>query len=176
VVLGCASVWTAFPQIETVYLSVAAAETRKIPIYCVSTDAPKVAISFDAAWGADDTETLLSILQSNGIKATFFLCGYWIDKYPDEVKRIFEEGHDVGNHGNTHAHGAQLNLEQNKSEIQGVHDKLKALIGTETFLFRPPYGEYNNTVISAAESLGYYTIQWDVDTLDIKTKKAHSRP
>lgn len=94
------------------------------------------------------------------------MCGYWIDKYPEEVKKIYEAGHDIGNHGNTHAHGAQLTLEQNRQEISGVHNKIKDLLGIEMNLFRPPYGEYNNTVIDAADSLGYYTIQWDVDSHD----------
>jgi len=166
--LAFVSVWAAFPQIESVYLSVAASEKRKIPIYCVQTDSPKVAISFDAAWGADDTDTLLAILKEYNVHATFFLCGYWIDKYPEEVKRIYEQGHDIGNHSNTHAHGAQLSLSQNQAEIQGVTDKVKNLLGIDINLYRAPYGEYNNTVMSAAESLGYYTIQWDIDSLDWK--------
>lgn len=166
--LAVVSVWAAFPQIVTVYSSVAAAEKRKIPIYCVQTDSPKVAISFDAAWGSDDTEKLLEILKENDVKSTFFLCGYWIDKYPNEVRRIFDEGHDIGNHGNTHAHGSKLSLEENKAEIDGVSGKIKNLLGIDINLFRPPYGEYNNTVMAASEELGYYTIQWDVDSLDWK--------
>jgi len=104
------------------------------------------------------------------VKATFFLCGYWVDKYPEEVKQIYENGHDIGNHSNTHAHGAQLSLEQNKNEISKVGEKLNALLGNDITinLYRPPFGEYNNTVIEAAESLNYYVIQWDVDSLDWK--------
>ena len=139
---------------------------RKLPIYCVQTDKPQVAISFDAAWGADDTDTLLAILEEKGVKTTFFLCGYWVEKYPEEVKKIFAAGHDIGNHGDTHAHGAQLTLEQNQKEIRGVHDKVKALLGIDMNLYRPPYGEYNNVVIEAAESLDYYAVQWDCDSKD----------
>ena len=157
---------TAVPSARTVFLADAA--KRKIPIYCVDTEEKKVAVSFDAAWGADDTETLLSILKENDIKATFFLCGFWVDKFPEEVKRIYEEGHDIGNHGNTHAHSTQLSLENNKKEIMGAHLKVKELLGIEMNLFRPPYGEYNNTVLEAAESSGYYTIQWDVDSMETK--------
>lgn len=136
---------------------------RKLPIYSVDTTEKKVAISFDAAWGADDTDTLLQILEDNDVRATFFLCGYWVDKYPDEVVKISSAGHDLGNHGNTHAHGASLSLEQNKSEIMKCHEKIKQVSGVDSKLFRPPFGEYNNTVITAAEESGYYTIQWDVD-------------
>ncbi len=139
---------------------------RKIPIYSVETEQKVVSLSFDAAWGSDDTDLLLKILKDEDVKATFFLCGYWVKKYPDVVKKIAEEGHDIGNHGDTHAHGAQLSKEQNKAEIQGVHDKVKELLGIDINLFRPPYGEYNNTVIEAADELSYYTIQWDVDSWD----------
>lgn len=139
---------------------------KKLPIYSVDTPEKKIAISFDAAWGADDTDTILQILKEDDIKATFFLCGYWVKKYPENVKKIADAGHDIGNHGDTHAHGAKLSLEQNKAELMGVHQKIKDLLGIEMNLFRPPYGEYNNTVIEAADSLNYYTVQWDVDVID----------
>lgn len=139
---------------------------KKHPIYSVETEEKKVSISFDAAWGADDTDTLLSILEEEDVKATFFLCGYWIKKYGDEVKKIYEAGHDIGNHGDTHAHVGKLSKEKTMDEIQGAHDKIKNLLDIEMNLFRPPYGEYNNTVLAAAEELKYYTIQWDVDSHD----------
>lgn len=151
------------PTVTTVFRIVQATK-KKLPVYCVETPDKKIAVSFDAAWGADDTEILLAILNEFDVKATFFICGYWVDKYPNEVKRIYEEGHDIGNHGNTHAHVASLNLEQNKNEIRGAHEKVKNLLGIEMNLFRPPFGEYNNTVLEAADALGYYTIQWDVDS------------
>lgn len=123
-----------------------------------------------SAWGADDTDQLLEILAANDVKATFFLCGYWVTDYPEEVKKIHEAGHEIGNHGDNHAHGASLNLEQNKQEIQGVTDKIYDLIGVTPTLFRPPFGEYNDTVLTAAEQLNYHTIQWDVDTHETKTE------
>lgn len=144
---------------------------KNLPIYSVNTDEKKIAISFDAAWGADDTEDLLKILQDNSVKATFFLCGYWVDKYPNEVKRIFEEGHEIGNHSDTHPHGSQISLEQNKKEILAVHEKIKNLLGIEMNLYRPPFGEYNDTVLQAAKEVGYHTIQWDIETLETKIEK-----
>ncbi len=115
------------------------ASKKKLPIYCVGTDEKKLAISFDAAWGAEDTDTLLKVLKDNDVKATFFLCGYWVDKYPEEVKRIYEAGHTIGNHSNTHPHGNQLSLQKNKEEIMAVHQKVKDLLGFEMNLYRPPY-------------------------------------
>lgn len=155
----------------TIYNDVVAtsASNKKLPIYCVDTQGKKqVAISFDAAWGADDTDTLLDILKRNNVKATFFLCGYWVDKYPEEVKKIYDSGHDIGNHSNTHPHSSKLSLEENKNNIMDCHNKIKNLLNTDSILYRPPFGEYNNTVLTAAEECGYYSIQWDVDSLDWK--------
>jgi peptidoglycan/xylan/chitin deacetylase (PgdA/CDA1 family) len=120
-----------------------------------------------APWGADDTDELLTILKNNDVKATFFLCGYWVDKYPDEVKKIYADGHDIGNHSNTHPHSSQLSLEENKTNIMAAHNKVKALLGIDMTLYRPPFGEYNDTVLNAAKECNYYPIQWDVDTSHI---------
>ncbi len=157
------------PAVVTVFNGYAANE-KALPIYCVDIPDKKVAISFDAAWGADDTDTLLSTLDKHQVKATFFLCGYWVEKYPEEVKKIYAAGHDIGNHGNTHAHGAQLSLEQNKKEIMDAHQKVKDLLGIDMNLYRPPFGEYNNTVIEAAKQCNYHTIQWDIDSHDWMAK------
>lgn len=151
---------------ETVAVSGSA---RKLPIYCVDTlGKPQISISFDAAWGAEDTDTLLEILKNNNVKATFFLCGYWVDKYPEEVKKIYNAGNDIGNHSNTHPHSSQLSLEENKKNIMDCHNKIKALLNIDPILYRPPFGEYNNTVITAAEECGYYPVQWDVDASHVK--------
>ncbi len=155
-------------ELQAQAISAPTESKKSLPIYSVNTEEKKVAISFDAAWGADDTEELLKILADNDVKATFFLCGYWIDEYEDEVKRIYEEGHEIANHSNTHPHGSQLSLEENKNEILEVHNKIKNLLNYEMNLYRAPFGEYNDTVLAAAEELGYYTIQWDIDSLDWK--------
>jgi len=154
------------PVLDVGNIAKSGKEQKKLPIYSVDTTEKKMSISFDAAWGANDTDILLKILADNDVLATFFLCGTWVDKFPEDVKKLAAAGHDIANHGNNHAHVAQLNLEQNKKEIQDCHDKIKAVTGIEANLFRPPYGEYNNTVLAAAEALGYFTVQWDVDSHD----------
>ncbi len=96
------------------------------------------------------------------------MCGYWVDDYPEEVKKIAEAGHDLGNHSSTHPHMSQLTKEQIKEELMTAHEKVKNLTGKEMILFRPPFGEYDNKVIEGATECGYYTVQWDVDSLDWK--------
>jgi polysaccharide deacetylase family sporulation protein PdaB len=141
---------------------------RDLPIYCVQTDKPQIALSFDAAWGNEDTAEILSILEKQDVKVTFFATGGWVESYPDDVKAILAAGHDLGNHSENHKNMSQLSTEEMKSELLTVHDKVKNLTGYDMTLFRPPYGDYSNEVIQTATSLGYYSIQWDVDSLDWK--------
>lgn len=156
------------PATAKVSAILTAANERKLPIYCVETDKKQVSVSFDAAWGADDTDELLRILAENDVKATFFLCAYWVKDYPDEVKKIAEAGHDLGNHSSTHPHMNQLSAEQIAKELADCHQAVKELTGIEMDIFRPPFGEYNNTVIQTSFDNNYYPIQWDVDILDAK--------
>ena len=142
--------------------------SRELPIYCVQTDQKKIALTFDAAWGNEDTADLLSILARNQIHATFFLTGSWVDAYPDDVKAIAAAGHDIGNHSQTHPEMSTLSKEQIRDELMQVHKNVKELTGQNMCFFRPPYGDYNNALIEQAKNCGYYTIQWDVDSLDWK--------
>ncbi len=141
---------------------------RELPIYCVETQEKKIAISFDAAWGNEDTAKILNILQKNNVRATFFMTGGWVESYPDDVKAILAAGHDLGNHSENHKNMSQLSDAEKKEELMKVHQKVQELTGYEMFLFRPPYGDYDNAVVNVAKDCGYYTIQWDVDSLDWK--------
>ena len=146
----------------------AAATKRQLPIYCVQRDQKMVAISFDAAWGNEDTQQLIDILGQYQIKATFFVVGDWVDKYPESVKALHDAGHEVMNHSNTHAHMSKLSREEIIADVEACSDKIEAVTGVRPTLIRPPYGEYNDTVISAIRSIGMEPIQWDVDSLDWK--------
>ena len=160
------------PAANQVSLLLESSAERKLPIYCVQTDEKKIAISFDAAWGADDTDQLLQILADNDVHATFFLCGYWVEKYPEEVQKIAAAGHDLGNHSATHPHMSQISAEEITKELQECHQAVKELTGIDMELFRPPFGEYDNHVIETATANGYFSIQWDVDSLDWMEKGA----
>ena len=137
-----------------------------LPIYNVKTNEKKVALTMNCAWNADDIDKILEILEENNVKITFFMVGDWIEKYPDAVRKIYESGHEIGSHSDTHPHVNNLTYEQNKEEIEKSNDKIEAITGSRTNLYRTPYGEYNATVIKAAQDNGYYTIQWSLDTLD----------
>lgn len=142
--------------------------SRDLPIYSVECNEKKAAITFDCAWGADDIPDILNTLKKENIKATFFLVGQWAEKFPDEVKMMYEGGHDIGNHSYSHLRMGVLDEKKIKEDISQCGDVIKKTTGGSIDLFRAPYGDYNNTVIRAAKSLGYYTIQWDIDSLDWK--------
>ena len=141
---------------------------RELPIYCVETKEPKIALTFDAAWGNEDTQKILEVLKKHDVHVTFFMTGGWVENYPDDVKAILAAGHDLGNHSENHKNMSQLSDAEKKEELMKVHDKVRTLTGYELFLFRPPYGDYDNAVVNVAKDCGYYTIQWDVDSLDWK--------
>ena len=142
------------------------ATERLLPIYCVDRGEEKVcSLTFDAAWDDADTDRLIEILDKYDVKATFFVVGSWVEKYPESVKKFADHGHEIMNHSNTHPHINQLSEQKVKEEIKGCADKIEAVTGVYPTLFRGPYGEYNNTVIQAAESLGHRVLQWDVETL-----------
>ena len=149
-------------------VSILASQNRKLPIYCVKTDKKQIAISFDAAWGNDDTETLIKILKEYNVPATFFVVGAWVDKYPESVKALNDAGHRIENHSNTHPHMPQLSTDQIKNEIESCNTKIKAVTGRCPTLIRVPYGDYDNAVIETVDKLKMFTIQWDVDSLDWK--------
>lgn len=142
--------------------------TRKVPIYNVDTEEKKVAITFDAAWGADKTQGILDILDEFDANATFFLVGFWVDDYPEMTKKIDEAGCEIGTHSNTHPDMAKLDKPTMKSELETSISKIKNITGKDVSLFRAPFGSYNNNLLDSAQELGLKTIQWDVDSLDWK--------
>ena len=144
------------------------ATEKYLPIYNVQTEENKIAFTMNCAWNADDIDSILETLENNDVHITFFMVGDWVDKYPEAVKKINEAGHEIGSHSNTHSHVNKLSAEKNLEEINLSVAKIQKITGQKTNIYRAPYGEYNNTVIKTAEENGYYTIQWNLDTLDYK--------
>ena len=102
------------------------------------------------------------------VKATFFVVGEWVDKYPESVKALHDAGHEIMNHSNTHAHFNSLSTQEIIADVEACNDKIEAVTGVRPTLIRCPYGEYDDHVIAAIRSIGMEPIQWDVDSLDWK--------
>ena len=146
----------------------AAATQRQLPVYSVQRSDKLVALSFDAAWGNEDTQPLIDILRDHGVKTTFFVVGDWVDKYPESVRARAEAGHEVMSHSSHHDHFSALSTEQIRADLTACSEKIEALTGQAPTLFRCPYGEYDDHVIAAVRELGMEPIQWSVDSLDWK--------
>lgn len=158
----------AYPGWFVQSIATVANANRLLPIYSVEREDKVVALSFDAAWGADYTDELLAILERQNVRATFFLVGFWVEKYPALAFSLAEAGHEIGNHSLTHPHMTTLSVAQIEHEISRTHALIAEATGQKARLFRPPFGDYNNRVIETLSSLGYYTIQWSIDSLDWK--------
>lgn len=150
----------------------ASASQRVLPIYSVERDSKAIALSFDAAWGNEDTQLLIDILNQYNVKATFFLVGDWVDRYPESVKQLYDAGMEIGNHSDNHAHFTKLSSEGITADVSACNEKIKAITGAAPTLFRCPYGEYDDHVVSVINGMGMHVIQWDVDSLDWKDLSA----
>lgn len=144
------------------------AATRELPIYSVKRDNKAVSLTFDAAWGNEDTQQLIDILTRYDVKATFFLVGQWVDKYPESVQALFDAGMEIGNHSDDHPHMASLSSAEIEAEVSSCNAKIENVTGVSPTLFRCPYGEYDDEVITTVNGMGMYPIQWNVDSLDWK--------
>lgn len=145
---------------------------RELPIYSVEREEKVVAITFDAAWGTEHTDEILARLAEKNVKATFFLVEFWTKKYPDYVKKIAEAGHAIGTHSATHGHMSKMSEAIIQKELSTSSAAITEITGQPVTLFRPPYGDYNDRLMKTAKSMGLYSIQWDVDSLDWKDLSA----
>ena len=144
--------------------------TRKIPVYAVDVQGEDkvIALTFDAAWGADKTQGILDVMEEYGAKGTFFLVGFWLDKFEDETKAIAEAGLDIGNHSKNHLNMPKLSADAIRDEIDYVNQKVQELTGIRPTYFRAPYGDYDNKLMTALEEENMVGVQWSIDSLDWK--------
>lgn len=147
-------------------IETSAGTKKELPIYSVETEEKKVALTINCAWNADDIDKILEVLEKNNVKLTFFMVGDWVEKYPEETKKIYNAGHEIGNHSFSHPHVNNLSAQENENEILKCSKLVEALTGEGTKLYRAPYGEYNDTVIKSARNVNHEVIQWSLDTLD----------
>ena len=107
-------------QVEEYELNVLPGKKRELPVYSVERPDQKIALTIDAAWEDDKTAFILETLARYDVKATFFLCGVWVEAYPE---------HEIGNHSLTHPHMNELTAEQVQQEISALDDQIEALTG-----------------------------------------------
>lgn len=128
-------------------------------------DLKEVALTFDDG-PTDETRHLLDILRERDLRATFFVVGSQVSKRPELVRRMMDEGHEVGNHSFHHPHLDELGLAQIREEIRACDDAVFHATGARMALFRPPGMRYDDVVIRAGQDLGYVTVHWNVAAKD----------
>ena len=146
--------------------------TRSLPIYSVETQEKKIAISFDCAWGVEHTDALLTAMEKNDVRCTFFAVQFWVEKYPEYVQKIVAAGHEMGTHSRTHSYMSKQTEKEIRDELTSSCAAIEKITGKKVTLFRPPYGDYDDLLIDTCKDMGLYPIQWDVDSLDWKNLSA----
>ncbi len=137
------------------------------PVFQGPATKQQVSLAINVAWGEEELPALLSILKQYGVKATFFFDGAWVKKFPEMVRWIAADGHEIANHGLYHGHPTRMSKEELRRLVLENDRLLAEVIGGEPAkLFAPPYGEFNDQVVAVAAELGFRTIMWTIDTID----------
>lgn len=125
------------------------------------------ALTFDDGPHPTLTPKLLDILAERNVRCTFYIVGPLARRYPDIMKRMAEEGHEVANHTMTHRDIRHISLARMKKELRDCHEILIETTGQVPLTFRPPGGGYNDRLMKEIyDDLGYSTVLWTVDTND----------
>ncbi len=141
------------------------------PLYRGTSDT-KVSLMINVYWGTEYIEPMLDILKRKGVKTTFFVGGMWVAENDALLKKIYDEGHEIRNHGYYHKDSKKLSDERCAQEISVTHKLVSEIVGVEMDLFAPPSGSYGSSTVNVAEKLGYRTILWSLDTIDWRDKDA----
>jgi peptidoglycan/xylan/chitin deacetylase (PgdA/CDA1 family) len=137
-----------------------------IPISKANTEKKVVAFACNVYEGSEEIDKMLRILGDKEIKITFFLGGVWVNKNKELVVSMHSKGHDLQNHGYYHKRPTVLNEEKNIKEIRDTEDLIYKISGHKTTLFEPPYGDFDENIISIASNIKYKVITWSIDTID----------
>ena len=139
------------------------------PLYR-GTSETKVSLMINVYWGTEYIRPMLDVLKEKGVKTTFFVGGMWVAENDELLKQIYDEGHEIANHGYYHKDCKKLSDERCSQEISITHKLVSEVIGVEMDLFAPPSGSYSGNTVKVAERLGYRTIMWSLDTIDWRDK------
>lgn len=125
-----------------------------------------VMLTFNVYQGSDEVNKIIDVLCAYGIQGTFFLGGCWVDKNPETVHRIVENGFTVGSHGYYHYDHSKMDYQKNFDEIKKSIDCIESVTNKKITLFAPPSGAYNDSMMKACENLDLKVIMWSKDTID----------
>lgn len=162
----------ALVSFTSAYVTETSGETANKPIYRGNGTDDSVSLMINVYWGTEFIGEMLDTLKQFNAHSTFFVGGTWAQDNKELLRRMVDEGHEIGNHGYFHKDQNKLDYAKNLQEIETCHVTVRSLIGVEMNLFAPPSGAFNNHTLSAAKELGYRTIMWSRDTIDWRDKDA----
>lgn len=142
------------------------ARAQPIPVYRVETSTRAMALTINVVWGTEYVPKLLQELHAAHVPATFMVGGAWAKVHPDLVRQMQKDGDEIGNHGWNHRHPNQLSLQANIEDIEQTNQMVKTIVGVRPSVYAPPYGEFNRTVLAAAEQAHMTLVMWTIDTID----------
>lgn len=125
----------------------------------------------DLGWESEYVEGILDVCKEKNVKMSFNVTGRWAEKNKDLLLRIKNEGHEVGNHGHRHIDYATISYEENLKEISTSKKIIEEIINDKTKFFQAPSGSFSEETVKAANSLGYTSIKWNIDTIDWNNRK-----
>ena len=160
---------SSFLRNPNIHVPIDPARARALTYSRVKVNGPYVAMTFDDGPHPVHTPRLLEILKRRNIRATFYVVGTNARRYPQILRRMVAEGHEIGNHTVTHKHISKINLEQVRKEVLGCQQAIMAACGVKPRTFRPPGGHTNDRLkVWLHKEFGYSTIMWAVDPEDWK--------
>jgi len=168
VLLGAMIISTViFAGVNTI-ISVSKNSPSEVPVYSVKRDDNKISLTFNCAWGNEDIPEILETLKRYNTKATFFIVGEWAEKYPEDVKKIYDSGHEIGSHSYNHSHYKEMSYDEILKDMERCDNAIESIIGKDIYLVRGGYGEYSDDVLKVCKNSNRTYIQWSVDSIDYK--------
>ncbi|MCH1626037.1 polysaccharide deacetylase family sporulation protein PdaB [Ferdinandcohnia quinoae] len=125
-----------------------------------------IALTFDITWGDTKALPIIDLLKKEGVQTTFFLSASWAERHPDIVKRIIDDGHEIGTMGYNYENYMDLEDAQIKKDIYRAQDVFKKLQVKTVNLIRTPDGNFDKRVVRVIDSIGYTVVHWGVDSND----------
>lgn len=157
-----AAVWLINPRLH----ATTAPSSRPFPVYRVETDKRAMALTINVVWGTEFVPQLMAALKAAHVPATFMVGGAWAEAHPDLVRQMRQDGDEIGNHGWNHRHPNQLGFSGNVDDITRTNRMVEAIAQVRPTVYAPPYGEFNQTVLDAAQAAHMTLVMWTIDTID----------
>ncbi|SFE17416.1 probable sporulation protein, polysaccharide deacetylase family [Paenibacillus algorifonticola] len=142
------------------------ADLGPLPVYKGNPNKKMISLMINVAWGNEYITPILQTLNKEEVKATFFLDGSWLKKYPEIAKQIQAEGHEMSNHAYTHPKMSELSRNAASLQISRTEDLLKSTLGVTNKWFAPPSGDFNQMTVQVAAEQRLRTVLWTIDTVD----------